>query len=228
MAIVIDKSKLYFRDFRFLAASASKDETRPFMQGIHVETDDGQKIFVCTDGRRMHIARINVDIPDGEYKILINTQSNVTIEAVPPDTYKFPDWRKVDPPETVTFFRKQIVSKKTMYETLFKLYYLGLYVNNIFIEPLDGNEWDMETAAHETIFEKVLVFETTKIYGSKLRAVIMGLAKEETVAEVIEAEKILDTHFDKLEAEREKRKEFEAKTLAEAIKKAKGKKTKAA
>ncbi len=211
MAIVIDKSKSYFRDFRFLASAASEDKTRPILQGIHVETQDDQKIFVCTDGRRMHIVRINVDIPDGEYQILVNTQSNVTIEAVPPGTYKFPDWRKVDPPETVTFFRKQLVSKKTMYETLFKLYYLGLYVDDTFIEPLDGNEWDMETAACETTFEKVLVFEAITIHGSKLRAVMMGLAKEEAENEVIEAEKILDTHYEKLEAEREKVKSAEGK-----------------
>jgi hypothetical protein len=80
------------------ALSNDKDEMRLFKTFVKIENDidSGRTIIVATDGRRLHLAEINIDIPEGFYNI--RTKNNViTFQEViePKDGLHYPDYRKL-------------------------------------------------------------------------------------------------------------------------------------
>jgi DNA polymerase-3 subunit beta len=94
----------------------SQDETRLALNGVHIETADGELIAVCTDGHRLSVHRtpwdgdpLNIWISRWAAAELLSLQGEVqvyegprfatpTVEVVAnPIDGAFPDWRKVVP-----------------------------------------------------------------------------------------------------------------------------------
>ena len=74
-----------------VARAASKDETRYFMMGIHVE---GGKM-IATDGRRLHWADCPYD--DGEYQIVKSTKYRMSMVLNEQFDGQYPNWERVIP-----------------------------------------------------------------------------------------------------------------------------------
>lgn len=83
----------------WVARAASKDETRYYMQGLHVEQqEDGKTVAVATDGRRIHYLELGylADIyAPGEYQIAKITKTRVELVYLPYPNVQFPNWRNI-------------------------------------------------------------------------------------------------------------------------------------
>lgn len=81
----------------FVARAMSTDKTRYFMTCVHVEHEDPDTIIaIATDGRRLHFAYLDIDVPDGDYNVLKANKSTFILQPI--DTGgQFPNWRKVTP-----------------------------------------------------------------------------------------------------------------------------------
>jgi len=74
MNIELVKKSPYLKDFLWVAKALTKDRTRPILMNIRIEADKDNKggcIIVATDGRRLHVAKINGLVPPvGNYRII--------------------------------------------------------------------------------------------------------------------------------------------------------------
>lgn len=89
--IIIEKGSIEFTNTRWVLKAMSIDETRYFMNGVHIDAEGN---MVATDGRRMHICR-NCPIQEcGFFRAAVTTKA---IFLIPKDD-KFPAaWEKTVP-----------------------------------------------------------------------------------------------------------------------------------
>jgi hypothetical protein len=140
------------------ALSNDKDEIRLYKTFVKIETDaaSGRTIIVATDGRRLHLAEINIDIPEGHYNI--RTKNNViTFQEVlePADGFNYPDYRKliIDPEEltkvcdldlTQTSLTKNLVKTGEISKQFAKIVRRAEKVMNIrFLDDLAKLSWEL-------------------------------------------------------------------------------------
>jgi hypothetical protein len=83
-----------FNSLLFVCRALSKDESRPFLMALHIEKRKGGITVVATDGSRLHLAELSIEIAPGEYSPLI-TKSSIILKPVTDIT--FPNWRRVVP-----------------------------------------------------------------------------------------------------------------------------------
>jgi len=82
--------------YKYLAAAASKNETRLALTLIHVEKVKGQNTAVTTDGWRLHMATVSDDIPEGNYE---HADATIWQTGVTKDT-RYPDFNAIIPKDT--------------------------------------------------------------------------------------------------------------------------------
>jgi hypothetical protein len=75
----------------WVAKARSKDPQRRIISGLHIEADPTYRdtvLAVATDGRRLHVAKLNVFLPPGNYEIIRETPVNfLAITAEDEGTY---------------------------------------------------------------------------------------------------------------------------------------------
>ena len=79
---------------QFVCKALSKDETRPFLMVVHIEKRKGGITAVATDGSRLHLAELAIDIAPGDYSPVI-TKTSIILKPLLNVT--FPNWRRVVP-----------------------------------------------------------------------------------------------------------------------------------
>jgi len=82
-------------DLRWLIQVRSKDSLRHILQYVHIRADKAE----ATDGIRLHQSTHEqlVGLPDGVYKVLLNTEGKVIIELNKEETGTFPNCDAVIP-----------------------------------------------------------------------------------------------------------------------------------
>ena len=90
---------------RFAARAVSKDSTRRFMRRVEVEEDNGSRVLVATDGRRLHVAGIPMDseLAAGDSLEIVRAKKrSVDYVVNKVHGYIFPNWRGVVPDGSLT------------------------------------------------------------------------------------------------------------------------------
>jgi hypothetical protein len=85
-----------FKRFEFVMRALDFKDGRLFKRMVRIERDgNGKPIAVGTDGRRLHYAEVENDIPIGNfYPDKIQKSGNIILRRAPDDNEKFPDWRR--------------------------------------------------------------------------------------------------------------------------------------
>jgi DNA polymerase III sliding clamp (beta) subunit (PCNA family) len=162
--IMVSKNAPAWQSFRFISGAKSKDETRFFMSGIHIERAGDKTLLISTDGLRLHISHIDtIQIDPGDYQVKENTRDFMIL--YPMDEIQFPNWRiivkdlgaqkhmKIDLAETK--------NKEAFSRSLFQFFKAaGSAVNIEYLEPLAGKKWDVyfndKEKAHTFVSENLI------------------------------------------------------------------------
>jgi hypothetical protein len=180
--IMVSKNAPAWRAFRFISGAKSKDETRFFMSGIHIERAGGKTLLIATDGRRIHIAKIDtVQIDPGDYEVKENTRDFMIL--YPMDKIQFPNWRKIlEGLETQKHIKIEMTASKNKEKFSRCLYQLfqatGTAINIDYLEPLGALEtsWDV-------YFNKKIKAHT--FINDNLMAIIMPMTAEKISVETV-------------------------------------------
>lgn len=147
-AISFKKGTPLFDKIRWLTEAVYTDETRYFMQGVHVEKEGTLTILVSTDGRRVHKLELeDCDIDAGEYRIATNNPSVVILSTSNRD-YDYPNWRRVRPNHK-KHFHISFAPKGKNHEDSFSVNLAeiikttGACINGLFLNPLRGEDWQV-------------------------------------------------------------------------------------
>ncbi len=181
--IMVSKNAKAWDKFRFISGAKSKDQTRFFMTGIHIERAGGKTIMVSTDGRRLHIATLDtLDVEPGDYMVKENTRDFMIL--YPADEFQYPNWKRiVQDLETQKHFKIALhaANKAALSQTLFSLFKATNSVINIeYLEPLANVNLAYYNESWDVYFngkEKAHTF-----VNKDLMAVIMPMQKHEEIA----------------------------------------------
>jgi hypothetical protein len=143
--------KKEFRVLSWLAKAASRDETRYLITGMFNELIDGNRIFVTTDGRRLHLAEFHGDpqafagIPAGKNLAFKADAKQITFTA---ETDRdFPNYKRVIPGiEGVVPFCINVSKQLGYTEALYEFYSRNLRANALHVAGLDGTgdpDWNV-------------------------------------------------------------------------------------
>jgi hypothetical protein len=175
--LLVSKNFPAWEAFRFISGAKSKDQTRFFMSGVHVERAGNKTVLIATDGRRLHIAKIDTtEVDEGDYQVKENTRDFMIL--YPHDTeIQFPNWRKiVESLETQKHMRLDITETKNkagFSQSLYQFFRAtGSVVNIEYLEPLAGREW-------EVYFNKKEKAHT--FINGNLMAIIMPMTIEKAI-----------------------------------------------
>jgi hypothetical protein len=163
--IMVSKNAPAWKAFRFISGAKSKDETRFFMTGIHVERTGDKTLLVATDGRRLHIATVDTtQIEPGDYQVKENTRDFMILYPMDGEI-QYPNWKRiVKTLETQKRLKIDLVDAKNkagFSRSLFQFFQAtGAAVNIEYLEPLAGREWDVyfneKEKAHTFIAENLM------------------------------------------------------------------------
>jgi hypothetical protein len=162
--IMVSKNAPAWKSFRFISGAKSKDETRFFMTGIHIERAGDKTLLISTDGRRLHIARIDtIQIEPGDYQVKENTRDFMIL--YPADEIQFPNWRKIvrdlGTQKHIRIDLAETKNKGGFSRSLFQFFKAADAVVNIeYLEPLAGKTWDVyfdeREKAHTFVSENLM------------------------------------------------------------------------
>lgn len=177
---LIPSTSPVFNDFRFLIQAETRDETRYFMSGVHVEREGKKTFYVCTDGRRLHKLEYenhDIDLQPGDYDIRACKAGLILCPKK--EKTDFPNWRGVIPTDNKKHFTFEFSSNgkdNTVSHELFLFYEaIGGVVNMAFFEPLRDplcSKWEVSFRDGNSAI----------IFKARIRtAVIMPLQREDAI-----------------------------------------------
>jgi hypothetical protein len=181
------QDRVYLNLFKVLLKPV--DKAKPYAFILYVEREqDGRLVYVCTDGRRMHVLRIPSDFgffePDNSYLFTV-TGKEAAFEKLGEGRRCFPSWRKYVP-KSVRRVARAAVSKYTRTQCLMGFYHEGIYIDAGHLADLEilCGEWDVfveKNNPHQTTVFKL------RGPGYEFEAVIMPVSKAGSVV-VLEAD----------------------------------------
>ncbi len=128
--INITKIEKDFAAFRFLLKARSKDKTKPIFTCLF---SDGENA-VCTDSRRLHMIKLDRDIPAGLYDVITSTTNDIVLRESTVGG-QFPNYKQVlyegeDKPVELSVWNKHINGARTLFDIMSK----GICVNPQYIK----------------------------------------------------------------------------------------------
>jgi len=128
--IKITKIEKDFAAFRFLLKARSKDKTKPIFTCLF---SDGENA-VCTDSRRLHMIKLDRDIPAGLYDVITSTTNDIVLHESTVGG-QFPDYKQVlyegeDKPVKLSVWNKYMNGARTLFDIMSK----GICVNPQYIK----------------------------------------------------------------------------------------------
>lgn len=151
----IEKFSSDFEKIKFVVLARGNDKLlygRPYSEVLHVEKDGEKLLILATDGRRMHVAILKNEIPEGNYIVTTSNAKMIILEEK--DGIVYPEWKRVFPyySEKWAEYEKFIddfdmPGKKDMVERSLKLReffmaYTGC-VNIEYLFDIEGNTFDV-------------------------------------------------------------------------------------
>jgi hypothetical protein len=184
----IEAAGLFAGEIGFLAKALSDDETRPFMQHIHIEMSEkkeGAFLGAATDGRRLHIVDPlscidGLGLAPGEWRRLKADRCRRIAwiaKIAEKDAGQFPAWRRVIPtgePAYTTQFNGLSLDRRR-FDSCGLVKFIREFpeptvINLTYLADLGtDDEWDVSYRGNT----KALVFESGNI-----KAVIMPMQPE--------------------------------------------------
>ena len=135
VGITIKKSDPVFDDLRWvLKARGAKEKYREQLQCLCVQVLDA----VCTDGRRLHIAKcegLQAFIPEGAWEVVVNTVSKIVLLQA---DVKFPDYTAVIPDLSHPHSTVQVFHGSS--EACFRAARHGVALDHKYVEDAVGKE----------------------------------------------------------------------------------------
>lgn len=135
-------SKAAFTALSWLAKAASRDDTRYFMAGIFNEMVDGDRVFVATDGKRLHKIRFSGNpevfrrVPVGKNLSFRADSKQITLTAEIDG--EFPVYKNAIPDIADAAPFDIVVHKASAYTgALYELYSREIIINAGYIAALD-------------------------------------------------------------------------------------------
>ena len=128
--ITITKTEKDFAAFRFLLKARSKDKTKPIFTCLF---SDGENA-VCTDSRRLHMIKLDRDIPAGLYDVITSTTNDIVLRESTVGG-QFPNYKQVlyegeDKPVKLSVWNKLTNGARTLFDIMSK----GICVNPQYIK----------------------------------------------------------------------------------------------
>ncbi len=128
--ITITKIEKGFAAFRFLLKARSKDKTKPIFTCLF---SDGENA-VCTDSRRLHMIKLDRDIPAGLYDVIASTTNDIVLHESTAGG-QFPNYKQVlyegdDKPVKLSVWDKHMNGARTLFDIMSK----GICVNPQYIK----------------------------------------------------------------------------------------------
>jgi DNA polymerase III sliding clamp (beta) subunit (PCNA family) len=161
-----------FKRILFVSKALSKNEKQiksaAYKSFIHVEIEDDKKLVVATDGARLHVAEVNLDLIPGNYTIRVSKKLIALAGPIENDDSRYPNWRKVVPKNLtermIIDFNKTSLSKKDidgiveMSRTMYRLIKeTNKIINLCHLDDLMKNTWsvrvDDKMANSPVVFE---------------------------------------------------------------------------
>jgi len=168
-----------YRTVLFVLKAMSDDTTRPYMCVLHVEAMRSGSRLVCTDGRRLHVAEIDLKIPSGEYTVEVTKQTVYLRESTL--GLAFPNWRKVVPEKakekgSIDFSGSGLGQKQNQCAQMSIVFHdllakTGEVVNLKYLDDLGKDEWRLYSQEEK---HKALMFKREEA-GKESFAVIMPM-----------------------------------------------------
>ena len=126
------------------SVQAATGEKRHHIITVHVESG----VAVKTDGKRLHIACLKGNFPDGDYEIIKRTKSELILNPVNNEYENWPKWETIfdsmpAPNNGATPNIYVIVDPDDMGKTITK-FFIQLYSNGLNAPPIDA--YYIETA----------------------------------------------------------------------------------
>ncbi|MBK1884807.1 hypothetical protein JIN85_20525 [Luteolibacter pohnpeiensis] len=101
-AIVIPKAYFLFDRLRFVCAAVSTDEAREVLTHLNVTRDGCDRVYVATDGRRLHVTRVETGLFDDDLELLddglyqVAHKSPKVLVLVKSDReFQYPEWTEI-------------------------------------------------------------------------------------------------------------------------------------
>ena len=128
--IKITKTEKGFAAFRFLLKARGKDKTRTIFTCLF---SDGENA-VCTDSQRLHMIKLDRDIPAGLYDVITSTTNDIVLCESTVDG-QFPNYKQVlyageDEPVKLSVWNKHMNGARTLFDIISK----GICVNPQYIK----------------------------------------------------------------------------------------------
>jgi hypothetical protein len=170
-AKVIDILKIRqvtFKGFKFALQARANENSRFAMSLVLVNPDS----IVCTDGRRLHIFKMENDYEQGLYEVVLNSGSRILLLKSDTDT-KFPDYKSITPSHKDYF--KSFCCHEPEQSTAFVCACLGkkdIIANQKYVLPIMNIEETFDVFFKDCEHSIHFVSE-------KYEAVIMPLSKQE-------------------------------------------------
>jgi hypothetical protein len=90
-----NRNKDDFEKILFVLKAREQNSGRGFTEVLHIEKSENEITAVASDGKRMHIAKLNMNIRSGDYKPIIS--GDMIKLGQPVKNIMFPEWRKAIP-----------------------------------------------------------------------------------------------------------------------------------
>jgi hypothetical protein len=104
----LEKKYPNFTQLEFVLKARAKDKIKPVFNFLYVEElEDGKKMFICSDLRRLHAFTSDNEVFNGEfetgfYEVIKANKSEIILNKKEFDG-TFPDWKQIFPKETKVF-----------------------------------------------------------------------------------------------------------------------------
>jgi hypothetical protein len=157
--------------------SAGKSKERDYSRFMRVEReDDGRFVYVCSDGRRLHILKMESDLKF--FKAGVNYKFKLLAKAVSfeesTELGQYPNWRNVVPKNTRPVARAYINGLCRSYY-LAGFYRAGIYINADHLKDLEAAPSDWYSVYAGEDLSKAVVLKREGGGGINFEAVIMPL-----------------------------------------------------
>jgi hypothetical protein len=168
--------KRVFSALSWVAKAASKDETRYFMRGIFNEVIDGNRVFVATDGKRLHKVEFRGKpgelsrIPEG--KNLAFKAGSKEITFTEEIDGAFPNYKGVIPDITdITPFYVYVRNIKELgyTEALYEFYSRNVKMNALHVEGMNMTgdpyltSWEIYPAGNVVVCKNSSIIDYTVV-----------------------------------------------------------------
>lgn len=182
--VQIEKSTSEGMILQWVARARSNNNRHTIMTAIQIEADGDGFVAIATDGRRMHIATTDTDLPIGTWNYSETKESIVLTES----DLEFCNWRRVVPENTKNIgnYKAHKYTKKSSGQFSMALFKLAretqATVNLIYLSDIadkNSSDWNVHmtktTEGTNDVRKAITLTADNPFHSSDRKAVIMPM-----------------------------------------------------